>query len=118
MFGAPLGDVSEAVPTVPPAQKIAAVPESKPVVVQQAPQVPVVQEVSGLNTPKPIINAPAATKYLSASILVFVIAILSIDLIVVEKRKIPRIVGHNLDHITILVLFLIFIILETNHGIL
>lgn len=113
MFGSQPGALDETA-FVPPVQKIAAVPENNPIV--QRAQAP--QEVSGLNTPKPIINAPTATKYVSISILIFIIAILSIDLVVVEKRKIPRIVGHNLDHITLLLLFLLFIILETNRGIL
>lgn len=114
MFGAQPGGVTQnPEPSVVP-QKVAEV-APKPVVVIN---VPPKQVVSGSRAQSSVINAPATTKYISGGLLVFVIAILFLDLIVVEKRKIPRIMGHNLDHIILLVLFLLFILLETNHGIL
>lgn len=114
MFGAQTGAVSQVpVPTAAP-QKVADTASNPVVVATTAP----VQVVSGSQAVKPIINAPLATKYISGSFLVFIIAILLLDLAVVEKRKIPRIVGHNLDHVILLALFLLFILFATGHGIL
>jgi hypothetical protein len=69
----------------------------------------------GKNT---LINSYSLTKSVSMVFLIFVITVLSLDLIIVERKKVPRIVGHNIDHIILIVLFLIFILLETNRGIL
>lgn len=113
MFGATPGVLTETAP-LPPAQKIASVVQEKPIIQQ----VSAAKATLKTQAPNPIINAPKATKYVSVSLLLFIIAILILDLVVVEKRKIPRIVGHNLDHIILLILFLLFIILETNQGIL
>lgn len=114
MFGAPY--VAAAVEPEsdkqisPPAQKIASEEKSAPV---QIPQ----QAVRSQGT-QALVNVPTATKSISVVFLFFIITILLLDLMIVEKRKIPRIVGHNLDHVIILVLLLVFILLERSGGIL
>ncbi len=64
------------------------------------------------------INSSAASKSVVVAFLLFIITILVLDILIVEKKKIPRIVGHNLDHIILLVLFLMYVILTKAGGIL
>ncbi len=66
----------------------------------------------------PMVDFQKTTRSSVTIFLVFIIVILMLDLVIVEKRKIPRLVGHNIDHIILLVLFLIFILVSTNKGIL
>lgn len=65
----------------------------------------------------PIIDS-SATKNVGILLVIFLATILVIDLFIVERKKIPRIAGHNLDHIILFVLFGLFIILERSAGIL
>jgi len=64
------------------------------------------------------INSSAASKSVVVAFLLFIITILVLDILIVEKKKIPRIVGHNLDHIILLILFLTYVILTKAGGIL
>lgn len=116
MFGAVIG--SSSVPAeIPPVQKIAEV--SAPVITSIP--VPVSKAVSGINknqSLKPVIDSKTASRSIILGFLVFIIGILALDMLIVEKKKIPRLVGHNLDHIILLVLFLLFILLEKTGGIL
>lgn len=66
----------------------------------------------------PVIDSQKTTRSGITIFLVFIIAILILDIVIVEKKKIPRIVGHNMDHIILLVLFLLFVLASTNKGIL
>ncbi len=66
----------------------------------------------------PIIDSNTATKGVGMFFILFLVAILLVDLLIVERKKIPRIAGHNLDHIILLILFGLFIILESNSKIL
>lgn len=43
---------------------------------------------------------------------------LLLDIIIVERNKIPRIVGHNIDHILLILIFVYYILLEKSGGIL
>ncbi len=63
-------------------------------------------------TIKPIFNAASIS--LDSTTVIFSILILAflIDIIVIERRRIPRFVGHNLDHIFLLSLFLIVIFIS------
>src|SRR3989344_5136613 len=36
------------------------------------------------------------------------------DLMIIERKKIPRIVGHNLDHVILILMFLLFLILKSG----
>ena len=64
---------------------------------------------------KPKIDVKPATKSVSIFILSVLLFAFVMDLVIVEKNKIPRLVGHNLDHIMLVMLFAIFIIFQ-NAG--
>ncbi|HMS22518.1 MAG TPA: CAP domain-containing protein [Candidatus Levybacteria bacterium] len=66
----------------------------------------------------PVVDSQKTIRSSITIFLVFIIVILMLDIIIVEKKKIPRIVGHNMDHIILLVLFLLFVLASTNKGIL
>lgn len=114
MFGAPYvapaSQPESNAQTSPPVQKIASEEDNVPVQLTK-------QAVRAQDT-KALVHVSTATKSISVVFLFFIIAILILDLIIVEKKKIPRIVGHNLDHVIILVLLLVFILLERSGGIL
>lgn len=60
----------------------------------------------------PIFNAFNFPKNTTIVILFLFLAALVVDFVVIERKKLPRIVGHNLDHIFLVLLFIIFIILQ------
>lgn len=66
----------------------------------------------------PIVNAPSVSKSITSTVVIFLIMVLILDLIIVKRKKIPRIVSHNIDHIILLILFLLFILLEKTGGVL
>lgn len=110
MFGS-RNDVVISKPAEPEVQiqkteKLAAVPETSEKVLKE-------QVVSN-----PIIDSKTATKSIGIFLVLFLAAILLLDLLIVERKKIPRIAGHNLDHIILLILFGLFMILESSSGIL
>lgn len=55
---------------------------------------------------KPLVDSKSTTRNLALVFVAFVIGILFIDLIIVERQKITRIVAHNLDHIIFLLILL------------
>ncbi|OGH06421.1 MAG: hypothetical protein A2W22_06470 [Candidatus Levybacteria bacterium RBG_16_35_11] len=63
------------------------------------------QNIAGLQT-KPLLNSKALSKNIVLIVIYILIFTLLVDVIIIEKRKVIRFVGHNLDH----VLFLIFIL--------
>ncbi len=68
------------------------------------------QEVS--NNPK--IDAGGASRAVSTigfSLLAFAFIM---DVAIVERKKIPRIVGHNIDHIMLIAMFLLFLVLRSS----
>ncbi|HVT01324.1 MAG TPA: CAP domain-containing protein [Patescibacteria group bacterium] len=82
--------------------------------------VPVVAQESNSNPPavngsavvnNPTINSKVASKDIVGVILIFILAGLMLDALIVERKKIPRVVGHNLDHIMIILLFILFIVI-------
>lgn len=66
----------------------------------------------------PLINSRSLSWNLSFIIISLFILILTIDMIIIERRKIIRVVGHNLDHIFFLVALLLFVIIFTRGFIL
>lgn len=66
----------------------------------------------------PLINSVFTSKMLSYAILAIIVSALLLDFIIVERKRIPRIVGNNVDHIILLVLFLLFIFVMNFSSIL
>ncbi len=117
MFGAPIGAIDES--SVPVSvQGKANVPIQKPVVIDSGSERVAVVQNENKPVNSPIFDSQRVPKSLVTVFLAFIIIVLVLDIIVVEKKKIPRMVGHNMDHIILLAIFLLFIILTTNKGIL
>ena len=83
-----------------PANSMAKAPQS------QAITTPVVNSSSinllGSSVIKPLINSKSFTSISSGVILSLFIFVLCLDMIIIERKKIIRFVGHNLDHIIFL----------------
>ena len=60
---------------------------------------------------QPLIDKNEFTKNMIVIVLIVLIVILTIDAIIVEKKKIIRVVSHNLDHIIYLLIILLTIII-------
>lgn len=58
---------------------------------------------------KPILDILKSSKSISFVLISILLVSLIIDIVVISKRRIPRTVGNNLDHILLLSIFVIFI---------
>lgn len=67
---------------------------------------------------QPLIDSVSLSKNLALSIVFLLILVLSIDLIMVERRKITRFVGHNIDHILFLTLIMLMVLVLVRGAIL
>ncbi len=76
---------------------------------QETPQVASIQN-------KPLINKNNLTKNIAIGILIFFIAALIIDALIIERKKIIRALSHNLDH-AIYLFIILLIILIMGRGI-
>lgn len=65
-----------------------------------------------------LISVNSLTKNLSTLILVIFIVTLLSDMIIIERKKISRLVGHNMDHLAFLGAILLFVILFSTGVIL
>lgn len=66
----------------------------------------------------PVIDANALSKSLGIIIVALFIFVFILDMIIIERKKIVRLVGHNLDHIFFLTAILVLIIMITKGVIL
>jgi hypothetical protein len=66
----------------------------------------------------PLIDISSPTRAIPIIIVLAVILALLFDFVIIERKKIPRLVGHNLDHIMILGMFLLLLLLEKFGSIL
>lgn len=66
----------------------------------------------------PKIDSRTTSKAVSTVGLTFLAFAFIMDFVIVERRKIPRIVGHNLDHIMLILTFLLFVYLQKSGSIL
>lgn len=66
----------------------------------------------------PLFNIDAFSKTSTLILLAVILFALTIDFAVVKKKRIPRLVGNNIDHIMLIGMFIIFIIVQTRGGIL
>lgn len=114
----------QSVPTKAVAQPTQAVIPTVTVMLQQIPVKPAPAEIKSV-TPepklsysfKPLFNAASISTRTTTVIFVLLILAFSIDIVVVERKQIPRFVGHNLDHIFLLTLFLLVIVFGHVGGI-
>jgi len=60
---------------------------------------------------KPLIDISALSRTVSGFILLLFISIFLLDMILIERKKIVRLVGHNIDHVAFLTGMLILVIL-------
>src|ERR1035437_4253901 len=86
--------------------------------VQPAPaqQIPVAKisnsDLLGASVIKPLINSHTFVSLSAGAILSLFIFVLLLDMLVIERKKVVRFVGHNLDHILFLgVIFIVVVIL-------
>jgi len=74
--------------------------------------IPVQQDIiASIFTNSPIVNTSAASHFVVIALLVGFITILILDTFIIWKRKIIRVVGHNMDHVLFLGVVLLFIVL-------
>lgn len=66
----------------------------------------------------PLINSFSLARSTSIAILSLFIIVLSLDMVIVQRKKIVRLVGHNIDHILFLGTLLIFAMLFSKGAIL
>lgn len=92
-------------------------PEAEPIIANPEPL-----GVSTANSPqvvkKPLIDGFSFTWNTTVMILVLFIFVLILDLVIVQKKRIVRLVGHNADHILFLGMLLVFVVLFTQGVIL
>lgn len=67
---------------------------------------------------KPVIDIDIASKTSLLFILFILLFTLTLDLFIIERRKIVRLVGHNIDHILMIVMFILVVIFEKRGWIL
>jgi hypothetical protein len=93
-------------PIVPKVEPTAA-PTAAPIVA------PAAQESLGVNSLsiiKPLINSQTFSLNLTLLVLLGFIMILILDMVIIERRKIVRFVGHNLDHVIFFSLIIVIIL--------
>jgi len=73
---------------------------------------PVITRVEQAVSSSPKIDSRVTSKAASTIGLSFLAFAFVMDLLIVERKKIPRVVGHNLDHLMLILLFLLFIVLR------
>lgn len=86
-------------------------------VVRDAPPDAIAQvQVAGQTNRDPVIDSNAMTQRIAVFLLALLIGVLIIDAIVIERKRVARIVAHNTDHIAFLLLILFAVmILERGH---
>ena len=70
---------------------------------------PRVFAVSVDNNKKPFLNSLSLSLNLDRTILILFIFVLILDMVIVERKRIVRLVGHNVDHIFFLVLIILIV---------
>jgi hypothetical protein len=92
---------------------------SIPIIKQVANLVPNAQLLgaSSLSVIKPLINSQTFSLTLAGIILSIFILVLFLDMMIIERRKIVRFVGHNLDHILFFSVMIIIVIILAKGSI-
>ncbi len=60
---------------------------------------------------KPVIDIGSIAKVLTFILLASLLIALVLDFIIIEKKRIPRVVGNNLDHVILITIFIAFILM-------
>lgn len=60
---------------------------------------------------KPVIDIGSIAKVLTFILLASLLIALVLDFIIIEKKRIPRVVGNNLDHIILITIFIAFMLM-------
>lgn len=100
--------VTQVVPTASPTQST-----PSPTTIQEEPDIAVAASQN-----QPLINGKSTTRNFSIFLLILFIAVLILDIIIIERKKIKRIAGHNLDHIIFFAILLITAIIIGGGAIL
>ncbi len=66
----------------------------------------------------PLISKPDAQKDIALTVVTLIISLLVIDIVVTKRKRVVRILSHNLDHIIFFGMLLLIILLLTRGGIL
>lgn len=75
-------------------------------------QIPLNNEVLPQNiSNKPAIDIGSIAKVLTFILLSALLIALVLDFIIIEKKRIPRVVGNNLDHVILITIFIAFILM-------
>ena len=61
---------------------------------------------------KPLINIAPIARIISIGLVSVLLFAFILDVFVIERKKVPRLVGHNLDHMMLFLLFLIVLITQ------
>lgn len=67
---------------------------------------------------QPVIDISIPSKTVPFIVLFVLLVALTIDLVVIERKKIPRLVGHNIDHIILITIFILYLLFAGTGGIL
>lgn len=117
MFGSRTSQTLAAVPQTSVAAAQAPTPPSPTptvVVVQVAELVPTKAEQRPVLVNRPKVDAVITTRAASTVGLSFLAFAFLMDMLIVKRKKIPRFVGHNLDHVILILLFMLFIVLKSR----
>lgn len=83
---------------------------------EQTPAKSVLEANKGANV-KPLINSATLSSNVSRGVVALFIFALILDMLVIERRKIVRLVGHNMDHVLFLTLIMFLITLIVRGAI-
>lgn len=102
--------VSQATPTV--------LPSPTPIIVRiiTLTPTPVDNFVASVQS-NPLIDADTFSKNFTVFIILFLVTLLIIDIIVIERKKIVRVISHNVDHIIFLVIILLILLILSKEAV-
>lgn len=66
---------------------------------------------------RPLIDGASVSRRVAVAVLTLFISVFAFDMIVIERRKIARFVGHNLDHAFFLGMILIIALIVVGRGV-
>lgn len=112
--------VAIAIASGSPAVKTTTVNVQSPPVIKQANNLNANVQLLGANSlsvMKPLINSQTFSLTLTGIILFTFIFVLLLDMIVIERRKIVRFVGHNMDHVLFFSLMILIVLILAKGSI-